>query len=74
MDMQPIYSSRYLRFYPWIKPDDQRALYLDHMILAPYGSRHTDLRLGIVFQVCTEELLERKAMNIAITLNERMVS
>lgn len=74
VDMHPIYSSRYLRFYPWLKPDDQRASYLDQMILVLCGSRHTDLCLSIVLQVCTEELLERKAMSMAIILNERMVS
>lgn len=37
-DMQPI-SSRDARFYPWIKPGDQRASYLDQIVLAPCGNR-----------------------------------
>lgn len=31
-DMQPLYPSRHSGFYPWIKPDDQRAVYLDQMV------------------------------------------
>lgn len=72
-DMWPIYSSRYSRFYPWIKPDHQRAAHLDQMVLAPCGSRFTDLCLGILFWVHTEGMLDRKAQGLAITFKGRMV-
>ena len=72
-DMLPSYSSRYSRFYPWIKLDDPRTAFLDQMALAPCGSRFIDLCLVIRFDVSTEATLEEKALSLAIIFNGRRV-
>lgn len=72
-DMLPSYSSRYSRFYPWIKLDNPRTEFLDQMALAPCGSRFIDLCLVIRFEVSTEATLEEKSLSLAIIFNGRRV-